>query len=71
MFRLGVALLLVSVYQFELFFYIGSILNGLWPEQFNIDSMSFFQLLSNFRFNSLWPSNVTWWQRYLGQHWVR
>ena len=30
-----------------------------------------FQLLSNYRFNSLWPSNVMWWQRYLGQHWLR
>ena len=30
-----------------------------------------FLLLSNYRFNSLWPSNVMWRQRYLGQHWMR
>ena len=30
-----------------------------------------FQLLSNYRFNSLWPGSVMWWQRYLGQQWMR
>ena len=53
------------------FFYIGLILICLWPEQLDIDSMSFFSCCRITALTHLWPSNVMWRQRYLGQHWMR